>query len=230
MADPKHPEHLDDPESIPVLTDVIVPGRPPTPRRSEAHAPAVPQRAEEAPAAPKTSAQPAGSAPAATAAPPAAGEPGAQAGTPVRAATEPARESFERRETVESAQASGFVEAQPTSPARPSEAHRSADPLPSAEPPELADAMATHPTELTELTERDADHIAERLRGRFADYLREEGRRVIEARCREALDEHASWLIRQVTREVAHALEGEVAGWVRDAVRAELAAHQSQRR
>jgi Protein of unknown function (DUF2486) len=191
MADPKHPEHLDDPESLPILTDVIVPGRPPTPRHSEAHAPAVPQRAEEAPVTPQTSGEPPGSAhaapaaTAATAAPSATEEPGAQAGTPVRAAAEP-----------------------PT-------------------PPNPADPMATS---LAELTERDADHIAERLRGRFADYLREEGRRVIEARCREALDEHASWLIRQVTREVAHALEGEVAGWVRDAVRAELAAHQSQRR
>jgi hypothetical protein len=81
-----------------------------------------------------------------------------------------------------------------------------------------------------ELSERDAEHIAERLRVRFANYLRGEGRRVIEARCREALEEHASWLVRQVTREVALALEGEVSGWVRDAVRAELAAHQPTRR
>jgi hypothetical protein len=194
MADPKHPEHLDDPESLPILTDVIVPGRPATPRQSEAHASAVPQRAEEALASPRTSGEspesvPAASAvsaaPAASEAPSATEESGAQAGTPVLAAAE-----------------------------RPA-------------PTDQADPMATH---LAELTERDADHIAERLRGRFADYLREEGRHVIEARCREALDEHASWLVRQVTREVAHALEGEVAGWVRDAVRAELAAHQSQRR
>jgi hypothetical protein len=36
--------------------------------------------------------------------------------------------------------------------------------------------------------------------------------------------------VRQVTREVALVLEGEVVGWVRDAVREELAAHRAARR
>nr|WP_254902599.1 DUF2486 family protein [Trinickia caryophylli] len=81
-----------------------------------------------------------------------------------------------------------------------------------------------------ELSARDAEHLAERLRVRFAGYLREEGRGVIEARCRDALAEHTSWLVRQVTREVTLALEGEVAGWVRDAVREELAAHRIVKR
>jgi hypothetical protein len=149
VANPRHPEHFDDPASIPVLTDVIVPGRSPMPmpRPNEAY-------------------------------------------------------EIDR----------------PAEPVQPGERGHSLPPL---QPPTQEQAT---------LTERDAEHIAERLRARFADYLREEGRRVIEARCREALEEHTSWLIRQVTREVALALEGEVMDWVRDAVREELAAHQASRR
>ena len=95
-------------------------------------------------------------------------------------------------------------------------------------PPSAAAAVELPAAE--DLSERDAEQLAERLRVRFAGYLREEGRGVIEARCREALQEHTSWLVRQVTREVALALEGEVVGWVRDAVREELAAHRASRR
>jgi hypothetical protein len=69
----------------------------------------------------------------------------------------------------------------------------------------------------------DADLIAQRLRGRVANYLTGEGRHVIESRCRDALRDHANWLVHQITQEVALALEVQIAGWVRDAVSEEIA-------
>ena len=68
----------------------------------------------------------------------------------------------------------------------------------------------------------DADVLAERLRGRFASYLTGEGREVIEARCRDALQDHTTWLVSQITREVALALETEMTNWVREAVDEEM--------
>lgn len=65
----------------------------------------------------------------------------------------------------------------------------------------------------------DADVIAERLRGRFATFLTGEGRGMVEARCRDALQDHTTWLVSQITREVALALETEMTGWVREAVK-----------
>jgi hypothetical protein len=73
----------------------------------------------------------------------------------------------------------------------------------------------------------DADVLAERLRGRFASYLTGEGRAVIEARCRDALQDHTTWLINQITREVALTLETEMTGWVREAVNEEIARRSS---
>ncbi|KWH61470.1 DUF2486 family protein [Burkholderia anthina] len=73
------------------------------------------------------------------------------------------------------------------------------------------------------LTPEDAQHIAERLRHRLTNYLTGAGREAIEARCRDALHEHSAWLVGQVTREVALALETEVMDWVRDAVDEEIA-------
>ncbi|MDN7428019.1 hypothetical protein CFB89_12785 [Burkholderia sp. AU16741] len=73
------------------------------------------------------------------------------------------------------------------------------------------------------LTPEDAQHIAERLRNRLTTYLTGPGREAIEARCRDALHEHSAWLVGQVTREVALALETEVMDWVRDAVDEEIA-------
>ncbi|WP_345813164.1 DUF2486 family protein [Paraburkholderia sp. PREW-6R] len=85
-------------------------------------------------------------------------------------------------------------------------------------PPDIAqDAAATPPSEL------DADVIAERLRGRFAGFLTGEGRAMIEARCRDALQDHTSWLVSHITREVALTLETEMTGWVREAVAEEIA-------
>ncbi|MEX3975678.1 DUF2486 family protein [Paraburkholderia caribensis] len=68
----------------------------------------------------------------------------------------------------------------------------------------------------------DADVLAERLRGRFATYLKGDGRNLIEARCRDAFQDHTTWLVNQITREVALALETEMLNWVREAIREEL--------
>ncbi|MDW9245466.1 DUF2486 family protein [Burkholderia cepacia] len=73
------------------------------------------------------------------------------------------------------------------------------------------------------LMPEDAQHIAERLRNRLTNYLTGDGRDAIEARCRDALHEHSAWLVGQITREVALALETEVMDWVRDAVDEEIA-------
>jgi len=71
-------------------------------------------------------------------------------------------------------------------------------------------------------TDYDADVLAERLRGRFAAYLKGDGRNLIEARCRDAFQDHTTWLVNQITREVALALETEMLSWVREAIREEL--------
>jgi len=73
------------------------------------------------------------------------------------------------------------------------------------------------------LSDHDADALVERLRGRCLTWLAGEGRAVVETRCRAALHEHSNWLVGQITREVGLALETELAGWVRDAIRDEAA-------
>ncbi|WP_321869144.1 DUF2486 family protein [Paraburkholderia tropica] len=70
----------------------------------------------------------------------------------------------------------------------------------------------------------DADALVERLRGRALSWLTGEGRGVIEARCSAAMQEHAHWIVGQVSREIGLALETELKGWVKAAVREELAA------
>ncbi|MFM0366438.1 DUF2486 family protein [Paraburkholderia sediminicola] len=85
-------------------------------------------------------------------------------------------------------------------------------------PPDIAHEALAQPQ-----PNLDADVIAERLRGRFAGFLTGEGRGIIEARCRDALQDHTSWLVNQITREVALALETELTGWVREAVDQEIA-------
>jgi len=139
-----------DPNSIPMLTDVMVPGRPAAARLADLPPDAAPESQPES----KAESQP-------------VSEPRTQAGAP--ASPEPA------------------------------------------------------------LDARDVEFIAERLRTRFSTYLRRDARGVIEAHCREAIEEHTNWLVRQITREVVSALEQEVSGWVRDAVSEELARHTSRR-
>jgi hypothetical protein len=90
------------------------------------------------------------------------------------------------------------------------------DPTPRAPAPVASETAAV-------LTPEDAQHIAERLRNRLANYLTGEGRDAIEARCRDALHEHSAWLVGQITREVALTLETEVMEWVRDAIEEEIA-------
>lgn len=86
-------------------------------------------------------------------------------------------------------------------------------------------AGASHPDAqaAAALTAADTQQIAERLRNRLTNYLTGDGREAIEARCRDALRDHTAWLVGQITREVALALETEVMEWVRDAVDAEIA-------
>ncbi|MXN74516.1 DUF2486 family protein [Burkholderia sp. 4701] len=88
----------------------------------------------------------------------------------------------------------------------------------------LATSAAAHPAPApAALTPEDAQRIAERLRNRLTNYLTGAGREAIEARCRDALHDHTAWLVSQITREVALALETEVMEWVRDAVDEEIA-------
>ncbi|RKU02415.1 DUF2486 domain-containing protein [Burkholderia sp. Nafp2/4-1b] len=87
----------------------------------------------------------------------------------------------------------------------------------------LAGALRPDTHAAAALTPADAQHIAERLRNRLTNYLTGEGREAIEARCRDALHDHTAWLVGQITREVALALETEVMDWVRDAVDEEIA-------
>lgn len=85
-------------------------------------------------------------------------------------------------------------------------------------PPDIA-----HDTAVPSQPDLDAEAIVEQLRGRFAGFLTGEGRGIIEARCRDALQEHTTWLVGQITREVALTLETEMSGWVREAVEEEVA-------
>lgn len=159
-----------DPNTIPMLTDVMVPGRPPVARPGETHA----ETQAQTHASPQ----------------PAAGQPFA----------------------------GGLAEEGMPAQAEP--------PLPATQ---SVPASAQAPAAQAAFDARDVEFIAERLRARFSTYLRRDARGVIEAHCRDAIEEHTNWLVRQVTREVVSALEQEVAGWVRDAVREELARHTSRR-
>nr|WP_168736171.1 DUF2486 family protein [Burkholderia sp. Tr-862] len=93
----------------------------------------------------------------------------------------------------------------------------------------LAGAAQPDTHAVVALTPEDAQHIAERLRNRLTNYLTGEGREAIEARCRDALHDHTAWLVGQITREVALALETEVMEWVRDAVDEEIARRRTGR-
>jgi hypothetical protein len=91
-------------------------------------------------------------------------------------------------------------------------------------PPDLSSTPVPteHVSAPTAGSDYDADVLAERLRGRFATYLKGDGRNLIEARCRDAFQDHTTWLVNQITREVALALETEMLNWVREAIREEL--------
>jgi hypothetical protein len=68
------------------------------------------------------------------------------------------------------------------------------------------------------LTLDNAGDFAERLRGQLNDYLRKEGRDLIELRCRKLLDEHASKIVEQIAGEVTLMLEIQIRQWVYEGV------------
>lgn len=199
--------------SIPVLTDVLVPGNP------------------------------------ALARPPAAGP--AQAGEPAAAAIRAGEghDADRRDEATATEPAAVVAAAAAAAPAEPSFALPAPDPLavelptaypadatyadelPAAHPAPDLTPPAALPSSVPELVQAapsfaadlEARQIAERLKSRMTRYLTGEGRGLIEARCRDALHDHAGWLVGQIAREVALALETEVAGWVTEEVGAALA-------
>jgi hypothetical protein len=89
-------------------------------------------------------------------------------------------------------------------------------------PPDIDHEGAVHEAAAAQPT-LDADALAERLHGRFRSFLTGEGRGIIEARCRDAVQQHTSLLVTQITREVAQTLEAEMTDWVREAVEEEIA-------
>ncbi|WP_369291151.1 DUF2486 family protein [Burkholderia pseudomallei] len=198
--------------SIPVLTDVLVPGNP------------------------------------ALARPPAAGP--AQAGEPAAAAIRAGEgHDADRRDEATATEPAAAVAAAGAAAAEPSFALPAPDPLavelptaypadatyadelPAAHPAPDLTPPAALPSSVPELAQAapsfaadlEARQIAERLKSRMTRYLTGEGRGLIEARCRDALHDHAGWLVGQIAREVALALETEVAGWVTEEVGAALA-------
>ncbi|WP_186250269.1 DUF2486 family protein [Burkholderia gladioli] len=100
-------------------------------------------------------------------------------------------------------------------------------------PARFADVEALPPAELIGAAQTepvpppaapiDSRHIAERLQGRVADYLSGEGRVLIDARCREAVQQHAAWLVGEVSQQVVTALAPEFERWVAEAVDEALA-------
>ncbi len=64
----------------------------------------------------------------------------------------------------------------------------------------------------------DAGEFAERLRGRLNDYLRKDGRDLIELRCRKMLDDHAAKMVEQIAGEVTLMLEIQIRQWVYEGI------------
>ncbi|HEF5153316.1 hypothetical protein UA18_01263 [Burkholderia multivorans] len=218
-SQPSHSPHDD--AALPLLTDVLVPGGP-------VAAPAsVPAAAPEAEADPEVVAVH----PVPTPDVPAVEWPPAEAAT-ARDADAPAEPGAAQQVVAQDAAMGAplpstlaadmpladAADAAARSPGRPA----AEDALPEAVVPAADEPAAA-------LTAEDAQHIAERLRNRLTAYLTGAGRDAIEARCREALHEHSAWLVGQITREVALALETEVMDWVRDAVDEEIARRRSTR-
>jgi hypothetical protein len=216
--------HVSDPNdsSIPVLHEILVPGNPAQARHASATQPVSsdPGTAQEPVFAPEPRREP---------------EPVLAPETlHVQKAPKPAPEHWHGSEQTHPAE--------PAHPKKRSRAHHAADHrhghepaftssagvFDRAEPHAPIEAGAIVPPDIAyEALARphpnlDADVIAERLRGRFAGFLTGEGRGIIEARCREALQDHTSWLVNQITREVALALETELTGWVQEAVDQEI--------
>jgi len=198
--------------SIPVLHEVLVPGNPAQARPAAATQPAA---EPGAPREPSFAVEPVLAPEPVHAAEPALARDSAQAAEPAhhaqprkRTRAHPALDSLHEREAALAAQPGVFDR---TEPFAPLEAGATVPPDIAREPVDQAQAGL------------DADAIAERLRARFAGFLAGEGRGIIEARCRDALQDHTARLVNQITREVALSLETEMSGWVRDAVEEEMA-------
>ncbi|WP_269506041.1 DUF2486 family protein [Burkholderia sp. IMCC1007] len=246
-----------DSSSIPTLTDVLVPGKPVPAPSSAADAPSprddaaipvltdvvAPARAAEAPGAPQHAQTDPGSVvvePVPTPYVPAVELPGdSDAPAETRAAERVvADESAAMQAPLRQALAPddshpSDLAAVPREPAGHTDEAALPEALaPAADAPvseHLARAPQPDANAAGALTPEDAQHIAERLRNRLTNYLTGEGREVIEARCRDALHDHSAWLVGQITREVALALETEVMDWVRDAVDDEIARRRAGR-
>lgn len=194
--------------SIPVLHDILVPGHVRSP--SNVAVPAMPEA--DAPIEPGFRVEP-------TLAPePARADEPVLAPQPVLAAEqtlapEPVLAPPSALHHDEAPSAGVFDRAEPAAPIEAG----------SIVPPDIA-----HETAAYARPELDADLIADRLRGRFAGFLTGEGRGIIETRCRDALQEHTTWLVSQITREVALTLETEMSGWVKEAVEEEIARHAAR--
>jgi Protein of unknown function (DUF2486) len=189
--------------SIPVLNEILVPGKPAHARPTHG--------TDTDPAAPAADAAPAEAA-AELGAEPADVEPAD--GVTVHAVTPAQVHAFELTESSTPFE----LASAPEPPELPTESEPVEDYEPSS-----AFHFARAPAPAAPLHNLDADVLADRLRGRFASYLTGEGRAVIEARCRDALQDHTTWLVNQITREVALTLETEMTGWVREAVNEEIA-------
>ncbi|WP_175771059.1 DUF2486 family protein [Burkholderia ambifaria] len=218
--------------SIPTLTDVLVPGKPVPARSAAADAPprddaAVPERA----GAESVVVEPVPTPHVPTVELPGDSDAPAQPGAAGRVVAEelagmqaPLRSAL----AADDAQQPGFAVA----PAQADEAvlpHRVAPAADGLVSDHLAGAAQPDTHATAALTPEDAQHIAERLRNRLTNYLTGEGREAIEARCRDALHDHTAWLVGQITREVALALETEVMEWVRDAVDEEIVRRRTGR-
>ncbi|MGY4209686.1 hypothetical protein ACVK00_003060 [Burkholderia sp. PvR073] len=220
--------------SIPTLTDVLVPGKPVPARSSVADMPprddaAVPEHTGTDPEFVVVEPVPTPHVP--TVELPGDSDAPAQPGAAGHVVAE---ESAGMQAPLRSALAADDAQ-QPGLAAAPAEAdeavlsHRGAPAADGLATDHLAGAAQPDTHAAVALTPEDAQHIAERLRNRLTNYLTGEGREAIEARCRDALHDHTAWLVGQITREVALALETEVMEWVRDAVDEEIARRRTGR-
>ncbi|WP_322042862.1 DUF2486 family protein [Paraburkholderia sp. J67] len=133
-----------------------------------------------------------------------------------------ARSPFERAHAPEAALAS---ESAAESAVEPAVTPASLETMAAAHAvPEPTLGPAPIPEDPYAIYAHDADALVERLRGRALNWLTGEGRGVIEQRCSAAMQEHSHWIVGQVSREIGLALETELKGWVKAAVREELAA------
>jgi len=68
------------------------------------------------------------------------------------------------------------------------------------------------------LTLDSAGDFAERMRGQLNDYLRKDGRGLIELRCRSMLETHTAQMVEQISAEVTLMLEIQIRQWIYEAV------------